>query len=98
MHTNQDVIDILQKMCNPGQREYPMERLNLNIPAEARRKLKELAAATGKKEAELARHLLLDSLERARREQFLSRIEERWTDEAADRLVEICRAMEGLHG
>ncbi len=75
-----------------------MERLNLNIPSEARGRLRRLASARGRREAELARELLLEALERARREEFFRGMEETQTPEVTARELEIAQAMERLGG
>lgn len=47
-----------------------MERLNMNLPAEARASLVRLAKVAKKREAEYARELLLGAIGRAEREQM----------------------------
>ncbi len=75
-----------------------MERLNLNIPAEARARLRVMAAANGRKEGELARELLLDALDRAQREEFFRRVAQAQSPELRARLLEITNAMEQSRG
>jgi plasmid stability protein len=48
----------------------PMQRINLNVPAGVRAQLRDLAAAEGRTEGEMARTLLMAALEGARRELF----------------------------
>lgn len=75
-----------------------LERLNLNVPADVRRQLREMAALAGRTEAEVARTLLVDAVERARRQEFYRRIAEAQTPAMRARDVEILRAFEGLGG
>lgn len=75
-----------------------MERVNLNLPPEARRKLKGLAKRRGRSEAVLARELVLEALERAEREEFLREIARTQTPEATARDLEILEAFESLDG
>ncbi len=75
-----------------------MERVNLNIPADARRKLKDLACDQGTTESELARRLVLDGLERLRRAQIYGSVADAMTPKMRDRLIEIAVAFERLDG
>ncbi len=75
-----------------------MERVNLNIPAEARRELKHLARDQGTTESELARRLVLDGLARLRRAQIYGRVADSMTPKMRDRLIDIAVAFERLHG
>ena len=54
-----------------------MERLNLNVPGDVRKRLRALAKQAGRSEAEFARTLLVAAVERARREEIFSAIVER---------------------
>lgn len=73
-----------------------LERLNLNVPAEVRRRLRELAARAGRTESEVARALLVDALERSRRDEFYRRVAEAQTPAIRARDLEILRAFESL--
>jgi hypothetical protein len=75
-----------------------MERINLNVPADVRRQLRELAASGGRTEAEVARALLVEALERRRREEFYHRFVEAYTPAIRARDLEILRAFERLDG
>jgi len=75
-----------------------MERINLNVPSDVRRQLREMANRSSRTEAEVARALLVDALERARREEFYRRVAEAQTDVIRARDLEILRAFEGLGG
>lgn len=75
-----------------------MERINLNVPPDVRRQLREIAAREGRAEAEVARALLIAALERARREEFFRRVAEAQTPEIRARDLEILRAFENLDG
>lgn len=75
-----------------------LERINLNVPAHVRRQLREMATRAGRTEAEVARALLVDALERARRQEFYRRIAEAQTHAIRARDVEVLRAFEGLGG
>ncbi len=73
-----------------------MERINLNIPEDARRELKRVAKARGKTESEVARQLLLEGLERVRREAVYDEVERAQTPVLRERLVQMARAFERL--
>jgi uncharacterized membrane protein len=73
-----------------------MERLNLNVPAAAREKLKQIARRRQQKEAEVARELLIDAVLRDEREEFYRQMEQAQTPELRRRLLAITRAMEKL--
>jgi len=75
-----------------------MERINLNVPADVRQQLRELATRAGRPEAEVARALLVEALERARREEFYRRVAEAYTPAMRARDLEILRAFESLSG
>jgi hypothetical protein len=47
-----------------------MERITLNVPADVRKQLQEMAARAGRTESEIAHALLVGALRRARREDF----------------------------
>jgi hypothetical protein len=75
-----------------------MERLNLNVPPEARVTLRRLAKLAKLREAEMARELLLRAIDRAEREEFFRDMRENMTPEARTRLRAINAAMEKLRG
>jgi hypothetical protein len=75
-----------------------MVRINLNVPADVRLQLRELATRAGRTEAEVARALLVDALERARREESYRRVAEAQTSATRARDLEILRAFENLRG
>ncbi len=75
-----------------------MERINLNVPKGVRQRLRDMAARDGRTESELARTLLVDALERARRAEFYRRLAEGYTADLRARDLEILRAFEKLRG
>jgi hypothetical protein len=75
-----------------------LQRINLNVPAAVRAQLRELAARVGRTESEVARVLLVDALERARRDEFYRRVAEAQTPAVRARDLEILRAFENLGG
>jgi hypothetical protein len=75
-----------------------MERINLNVPTDVRRRLRLMATQSSRTEAEVARELLIDALERARREEFYRRVAETYTAEQRARDLTILRAFESLGG
>jgi hypothetical protein len=75
-----------------------MERINLNVPSDAREQLRAMAARAGRTEAEIARTLLLDALDRARREEFYRRVAEAQSPELHARDLQLLRAFERLDG
>ncbi len=78
--------------------EDVLERINLNIPSEARRRLKSVARRTGRTESETARELLLHALDRAERDEFYRRVGEAYTLELRERDVQMITAYEKLGG
>lgn len=75
-----------------------MERINLNIPGEARRELKRAAKRMGRTESEVARMLVLDGLERLSRDEFYEKVAAAQTPELVKRELEILAALERLDG
>jgi predicted DNA-binding protein len=75
-----------------------MERINLNIPEDARKRLKTVARRTGRTESETARALLLDALDRAEREDFYAEVAEAQTMEIRERQIDMIAAYEKLRG
>ena len=74
------------------------ERVNLNLPADARNRLRELAKAANKPEAVYARSLLVKAIERAERAAFRRHLEASRTPERRARDLEIASALEPLRG
>lgn len=75
-----------------------MERINLNVPPDVRRQLREMAARAGRTEAEVARALLVGALDRARRDEFYRQVAAGYTPELRARDLEILHAFERLGG
>jgi hypothetical protein len=75
-----------------------MERINLNVPPDVRRQLREEAARQGRTESEVARALLIEALERARREAFYRSVAEGYTPEVRARDLEVLRAFDRADG
>ena len=75
-----------------------MERLNLNIPKEARVMLRQLARNSDQREAEYARLLLLRAIKDARREDFFRRFRAAQTPAKIKRDLEIARAFWKIRG
>ena len=73
-----------------------MERLNLNVPKGVRKRLRAMAKQSGRTEAEVARTLLVDAVERARREEILRQFAASYTPERRARDLAILRAFEHL--
>jgi hypothetical protein len=74
------------------------ERVNLNLPAHARERLRTLAKAANKPEAVLARALLVKAIDREERALFRRRLEASRTPERRERDLEIATALEQLRG
>lgn len=75
-----------------------LERINLNVPPEMRRRLRAVAKRLKKSESEVARDLLLEGLRRKEREDFYQRVSEQMTPELRARLLEIANTFERLDG
>jgi predicted DNA-binding protein len=75
-----------------------MERINLNVPPEVRRRLGAVAKRLRKTEAETARELLIYALERTEREELCRRAVEATTAAVRARMLQIHEALEGLDG
>ena len=75
-----------------------LERINLNVPPETRRRLKAVAKRLRMTESEVARDLLVEALQRREREEFYRRVSDQMTPELRARLLEIADAFEGVHG
>jgi hypothetical protein len=92
------LIDILSEVWNNNLLEDMVERLNLNIPEDARKVLQKLARSSNKREAELARELLLRAIRQAEKEEFVRKLEASMTPAARQRHLEIAEALERLRG
>ena len=75
-----------------------LRRMNLNLPPEAKVRLKRLAEAADVPEAVYARELLLKALERAEAAAFRQRLEAVRTPERRERDRQISSALERLRG
>ena len=75
-----------------------MERVNLNVPPEVRRRLRDLAARSGRTEAEVARSLLVAALDQAAREDFFRRVANAQTPDNRARDLAVLSALERLDG
>ena len=75
-----------------------LERVNINLPAEARDRLRRLAKATQRTEGEVARELVLSALVRAERAEFRRRVEASRTPERRARDRVVAEALERLRG
>ena len=75
-----------------------MERLNPNVPSETRAKIRRIAKRRHLKEAEAARELLVEAVERDERDEFYRQFEEAQTPELRERLLAITHALEKLGG
>ena len=78
--------------------DHLMERLNVNLPSEARAALRRLAKTAAVTEGELARELVLESLRRRERQAVIERIVAAQTPKRRKRDVEILDALERWHG
>lgn len=92
--SQQGAFDILVEDTN----NVLMERLNLNVPAETRAKIRRIARRRQLKEAEAARELLIEAVEREERDEFYRRFEQAQTPELRERLFAITHALETLGG
>jgi hypothetical protein len=75
-----------------------MQRINLNVPPAVRAELRQLAAAEGRTEGEMARMLLIAALDGARRELFYRAVSDAQTPARHARDLQILRAFEKLDG
>lgn len=75
-----------------------LERVNLNLPSEARSRLKRLAKALKRTEGEVVRDLVLTALDREERAEFQRRVAASRTPERRARDREIAEALERLRG
>jgi hypothetical protein len=75
-----------------------LERINLNVPSDARKRLKAVAKRLGRTETEVARELFLEGLGRAERDQFYERVAREMTPEIRQRMIRIAEALEHING
>ena len=75
-----------------------MERLNLNIPADARARLRRIAQAASRTESEVARDLLLSGIAQSERDTFYLEVSRTLTDRQRQRQIEMLAAFESLDG
>jgi hypothetical protein len=76
-----------------------MERLNLNIPEDAKRYIRLLAKQERRTESEVARELLLEALKERRRREFYEKAAKAASNpQHRERALRIARVMETLRG
>jgi hypothetical protein len=75
-----------------------LERINLNVPADVRKRLRAMARSRRKTESETARELLIAALELAEREAVYRSVEEAMTPELRKHLLKFHDALEKLYG
>lgn len=75
-----------------------LERINLNVPEEARKRLKAVAKRLGRTETEVARELFLRGLGMAERAEFYERVSAEMTPEIRQRMIKIAEALERING
>jgi hypothetical protein len=75
-----------------------LKRVNLNLPSDARERLRRLADAAHEPEAAYARGLLVEAIARAERAHFRKRLEASRSPERRARDLEIAGAIERLRG
>lgn len=75
-----------------------LERININVPSEMRRRLRNVAKHLKKTESEVARDLLMEGLRRREKEAFYRRVSEQMTPELRARLLDVASAFERLDG
>jgi hypothetical protein len=98
VHAFEVRVDILKEVLHSNTKKDIMERLNLNIPEDARKTLQRLARSSKRREAELARELLLRAIRQAEKEEFIKRLEATMTPAARQRHLELAEALERLRG
>ena len=91
-------IEVLIDNLHEDLKNVPMERLNVNVPRETRVKIRNIARRRHLKDAEAARDLLIEAVERDEREDFYRRMEEAQTPELRERLLALANALEKLGG
>jgi predicted DNA-binding protein len=75
-----------------------LDRINVNVPPEARKRLKAVAKRLGRTEGELARELLLEALRQAERAEIYEQIANEMTPEIRNRMIEVAEALEKIDG
>lgn len=75
-----------------------LERINLNVPEEARKRLKAVAKRLGRTETEVARELLLRGLGMAERAELYERVSAEMSPAIRQRMIEIAEALERING
>lgn len=75
-----------------------LERINLNVPPEIRKGLREVARRLEKTESEVARDLLVEGLRRKEKEAFYERVSQQMTPALRARLLEIAAAFDAVDG
>jgi predicted DNA-binding protein len=75
-----------------------LERINLNVPEEARKRLKAVAKRLGRTETEVARELFLRGLGMVERAEFYERVAAEMTPEIRERMIELAEALERING
>jgi predicted DNA-binding protein len=75
-----------------------LERINLNVPEDARRRLKAVAKRLGRTETEVARELFLHGLGMAERAEFYERVAAEMTPGIRQRMIKIAEALERING
>jgi hypothetical protein len=93
-HLIEDAVDILAERLH----RVLMERLNLNVSSETREKIRQIAQRRQIKEAEAARELLMEAVERDQQEEFYRQMEQAQTPALRQRLLAITNALERLGG
>jgi predicted DNA-binding protein len=82
----------------PSSSAAALERVNLNLPSEARDKLRSLAKTAGQPEGVYARELLLSALAQAEAAEFRRRLEASRSPARRERDRQIASALERLRG
>ena len=82
----------------PSSSAAALERVNLNLPSEARDKLRALAKTAGQPEGVYARELLLSALARAEAAEFRRQLEASRSPARRERDRQIAGALERLRG
>lgn len=75
-----------------------MDRLILNVPKDVREDLRRLGRKNGRREAEVARDLLVRPIGDAQREEFVSEMNASQTPALRARLRSVAGALEKLRG
>jgi len=75
-----------------------LQRVNLNLPAAERQRLRDLAKAARVSEAAFARELLVGAIDRAERAQLRERLAASRTPARRARDLKIAKALERLRG